>query len=195
MKHTITLLLLCIASTLLAQQPENEKTLRIGHAVMHPDDFNNATSGVLPIADSIAMTLHTTHKYVALAEQVYWHIDTSASSKITFHPAPPNLHFHYILTFSDGQTYTCPQNTADIYGSYMHLLLKGTLTTGKHIQTADEALLPLLLAQPLRQITLAHAYYSTTAPPADIVMQPSYTISFSKAEAEQLQMAIRIATL
>lgn len=93
MQHTITLLLLCMASTLLARQPENEKTLRIGQAVMHPDDFNNTTSGVLPIADSIAMTLHTTHKYVALAEQVYWHIDTSASSEIAFHPAPPNLHF------------------------------------------------------------------------------------------------------
>ncbi|HEY1032410.1 MAG TPA: hypothetical protein VGD89_11605 [Flavipsychrobacter sp.] len=64
-----------------------------------------------------------------------------------------------------------------------------------HTQTVNDLLLPLLLSQPLRQITLAHAYYTTITPPADIVMQLSYTISFSKAEAEQLQMAIRIAIL
>jgi hypothetical protein len=125
----------------------------------------------------------------------YWRIDTSASSKITFHPVPADLHFHYILTFTNGQTYTCPQNIADVAGSYMHILLKGTLRSGTHIQTADEALLSLLLSQPLKQITFAHARYATATPPMGISMQPAYTISFSKAEAQKLQMAIRIATL
>ncbi len=195
MKHTFTLLLLCLATTLYAQSSENEKVLRIGQAVMHPDDFNNV-SHALPVCDSVDISLYSSDKYAALSEMAYWRIDTSASSKITVHPVPADLHFHYILTFTNGQTYTCAQNIADIAGgSYMHILLKGTLRSGTHIQTADEALLSLLLSQPLKQITFAHARYATATPPMGIAMQPAYTISFSKAEAQKLQMAIRIATL